>query len=66
LETGGTLSNDKNRWWERQWNQAFYESQVLEEFMLDNNHNFTSEEFFERVIEVINADNLEIFNSKKS
>ena len=33
VESKGTLSKSRNRWWERHWNQAYYESEVFQEFI---------------------------------
>ena len=60
-DSKGTLSENKNRWWERHWNQAYYESEVLQEFIENQRYNYSRKEFYDRVIELIRDDNVKLF-----
>ena len=62
-ENSGTLSNAQNRWWERQWKQAFYESQVIND-LIDEKFNVNSKkEFYDHVLDLIKADTEKLLTS---
>ena len=63
-ESKGTLSKTRNRWWERHWNQAYYESEVFQEFISKKIFNYTRSEFYARVLEFIREDNLKSLKLK--
>lgn len=59
LQNSATLSNVANRWWERQWKQAYYEAKVLQETM-DNHQVLSKKEFYDQVLERIKEDTRKI------
>ena len=63
LETGGTLSNVKNRWWERQWIQAFYEGEILSRFLETKTLTFDKTTFYEQVLSAIKSDHYKLLNN---
>ena len=65
LESGGTLSSTRNRWWERQWIQAFYEGEILRRFLETKTLTFDKNTFYEEVLAAIKADNYKLLNGTK-
>ena len=59
----GTLSKAKHNWWQRHWNQAYYESEVLLEFVNKKMYNYSRSDFYDRVLELIREDNVKLFNN---
>ena len=63
VENSGTLSNAQNRWWERQWKQAFYESQVINDLIEEKIIVNSKKEFYDHVLELIKADTEKLLKS---
>ena len=62
-ESGGTLSNIKNRWWERQWIQAFYEGEILTRFLETKTLTLDKTTFYEQVLSAIKSDHYKLLNT---
>lgn len=60
-ETGGTLRTEGGGWWEHHWRQAKYEAQALQELMLDGADNFTTTQFYKKVLQIVKTENNQAF-----
>ena len=52
-QNGGSLSKSSNRWWEHQWKQASYESQILTDMISENSVKLIKEGFYDKVLDLV-------------